>query len=143
MDLYIKSNLTIPGNELCWRFSRSSGAGGQNINKTESRVEVIFNIQASKVLSTFQKDRISEHLKTKLINGSIHIAVQERRTQYQNRQLALTRLATLIKYGLKPFAKIRRATKPTKSSQKKRVALKKQRGKIKKNRQKGSASYDE
>ena len=59
MNLRIKTNLEIPANEIQWRFSRSSGAGGQNVNKTESRVEISFNVVHSNALSPYQKYMIS------------------------------------------------------------------------------------
>ena len=135
MDLTINSKLVIPSNELQWRFSRSSGAGGQNVNKIDSRVEIVFDINSSRVLTPFQKLRINAQLKKKIVQGCICIAVQEKRTQYQNRQLALTKLASILKNSLKPPAKARIGTRPTKASQKRRVESKKKRGEVKKNRQ--------
>ena len=135
MNLRINTRLEIPPNEIQWIFSRSSGAGGQNINKTDSRAEIVFNIYESKTLTPWQKHRIKSQDKVKLINGSICVAVQEKRTQYQNRQLALSRLASILRELLKPPPKKRRETIPTRSSQRKRVESKKKRGEIKKNRQ--------
>ena len=134
MNLRINTKLEIPANEIKWRFSRSSGAGGQNVNKTDSRAEIIFNVSESNTLTPYQKNRISIQDKVKLINGSICIAVQDKRTQYQNRQLALTRLASTLRELLKPTPKKRRETIPTRSSQRKRVESKKKRGEIKRNR---------
>ncbi len=135
MNLRIKHNLEIPANEIQWRFSRSSGAGGQNVNKTDSRVEIVFNVSDSKSLSPYQKHRILIHNDVKLTNGCICIAVQDRRSQYQNRQLALGRLTLTLRELLKQTPKKRRVTMPTRSSQKKRVDSKKKRGELKKNRQ--------
>ncbi len=135
MNLRINTKLEIPANEIQWRFSRSSGAGGQNVNKTDSRAEILFNVSDSKTLTQYQKHRITIQDKIKLINGSICIAVQEKRTQYQNRQLALARLSSTLQELLKPPPKKRRETIPTKSSKRKRVESKKKRGEIKKKRQ--------
>tara|TARA_Y100001968_G_scaffold300145_1_gene311309 strand:+ start:494 stop:949 length:456 start_codon:yes stop_codon:yes gene_type:complete len=135
MNLIINSKLEIPANEIQWRFSRSSGSGGQNVNKIESRVEIIFNVRESKVLTPYQKHRISSQGETKLVNGCICIVVQDKRTQYQNRLLALNRLASTLLDILKPSPKDRRKTIPTRSSQRKRVELKKKRGALKRNRQ--------
>ena len=135
MSLKINTKLVIPDNEIEWRFSRSSGGGGQNVNKRDSRAEIIFNIFKSKTLTPYQKHRISIQDEVKLINGSICIAVQEKRTQYQNRQLALDRLVSTLREILRPPSKKRRETIPTRSSQRKRVASKKKRGEIKRNRQ--------
>tara|TARA_Y200000002_G_scaffold302873_1_gene258252 strand:+ start:402 stop:824 length:423 start_codon:yes stop_codon:yes gene_type:complete len=135
MNLRINSKLEIPDNEIKWRFSRSSGAGGQNVNKTDSRAEIVFNVSESKTLTPYQKYRISIQDEVKLSNGCICIAVQDKRTQYQNRQLALTRLTSTLRELLKPPPKKRRETIPTRSSQRKRIESKKKRGELKRNRQ--------
>ena len=136
MDLQITKTLVIPSKEIKWRFSRSSGPGGQNVNKIESRVEIIFNLEDSKVLNDYQKAILKINLKNKLVKNSLCLAVQEHRNQLLNRQLALMKFSSIIKDGLnKPF-KFRKSTKPTRASQKKRVELKKKRGELKKSRQK-------
>ena len=136
MDLKITKTLVIPSNEIKWRFSRSSGPGGQNVNKVESRVEIIFDLEDSIVLNDYQKEILKRNLKKKLVNNSLRLVVQEHRNQLFNRQLALMKFSSIIKNALnKPF-KLRKSTKPTKSSQKKRVEFKKKRGELKKSRQK-------
>ena len=135
MNLTVNSKLEIPVNEIQWRFSRSSGAGGQNVNKTDSRVEIVFNVSESKTLTSYQKHRILIQNKIKLTNGCICIAVQDKRTQYQNRQLALSRFSSTLRELLKPLPKKRRETIPTHSSQRKRLESKKKRGELKRNRQ--------
>ena len=136
MDLQINKKLVIPSNEIKWRFSRSSGPGGQNVNKIESRVEIIFNLEDSKVLNDYQKEILKINLKNKLVKNCLCLAVQEQRSQLLNRQLALMKFSSIIKEGLnKPF-KIRKFTKPTKASQKKRIQFKRKHGELKKSRQK-------
>ena len=135
MNLRINTKLEIPDNEIKWRFSRSSGAGGQNVNKTDSRAEIVFNVSESKTLTPYQKYKISIQDEVKLSNGCICIAVQDKRTQYQNRQLALTRLTSTLRDLLKPPPKTRRETLPTRSSQRRRIESKKKRGELKRNRQ--------
>ena len=135
MDLIITSRLVIPSRELKWRFSRSSGPGGQKINKTNTRVEIIFNIEESKVLNDYQKKVLTKKLKTKLVNNCICLAVQEERNQLLNRQIAIIRISSVIRNSLKNSSKIRKATKPSKASQNKRLESKKKRGELKKNRQ--------
>ena len=136
MDLKITKTLVIPSNEIKWRFSRSSGPGGQNVNKIESRVEIIFNLEDSKVLNDYQKAILKINLKNKLVKNSLRLVVQEHRNQLLNRQLALIKFSSIIKDAFnKPF-KLRKSTKPTKASQKKRVEFKKKRGELKKSRQK-------
>ncbi len=136
MDLEITKKLVIPSNEIKWRFSRSSGPGGQKVNKIESRVEIIFNLEDSKVLNDYQKGILKINLKNKLVKNSLCLAVQEHRNQLLNRQQALMRLSSIIKDGLNKPLKFRKSTKPTKASQMKRVEFKKKRGELKKNRQK-------
>ncbi len=135
MDLIITSRLVIPSRELKWRFSRSSGPGGQKVNKTNTRVEIIFNIEESKVLNDYQKKVLTKKLKTKLVNNCICLAVQEERNQLLNRQIAIKRISSVIRNSLKNSSKVRKATKPSKASQNRRLDSKKKRGELKKNRQ--------
>jgi len=113
MDLKINKTLVIPTNEIKWRFSRSSGPGGQNVNKIESRVEIIFNLEDSKILNDYQKEILKRNLKNKLVNNSLRLVVQEHRNQLLNRQLALMKFSSIIKNALnKPF-KLRKSPKRT------------------------------
>ena len=125
MDLIITSRLVIPSRELKWRFSRSSGPGGQKVNKTNTRVEIIFNIEESKVLNDYQKKVLTKKLRTKLVNNCICLAVQEERNQLLNRQIAIKRISSEIRNSLKNSSKIRKATKPSKASQNRRLDSKK------------------
>jgi len=136
MDLKITKTLVIPSNEIKWRFSRSSGPGGQNVNKIESRVEIIFNLKDSTVLNDYQKAILKINLKNKLVKDSLRLVVQEHRNQLLNRQLALIKFSSIIKDGLNEPFKLRKSTKPTKASQNKRVQFKKKRGELKKSRRK-------
>jgi len=136
MNLKITKTLVIPSNEIKWRFSRSSGPGGQNVNKIESRVEIIFNIEHSIVLNDYQKEILKRNLKNKLVNNSLCLAVQEHRNQLLNRKLALMKFSSIIKKALNKSFKLRKSTKPSKASKKKRVEFKKKRGELKKRRQK-------
>ena len=136
INLIINPELVIPSNELNWRFSRSSGSGGQNINKTDTRVELSFNIENSRVLNSNQKDQIAKQLEGMIIKDTITVVTQEHRTQYKNRMLALIRLKMIIEKALRALPKTRKATKPTKSSQKKRLDTKKRIGEKKQNRSK-------
>ena len=136
MDLKITKTLVIPSNEIKWRFSRSSGPGGQNVNKIESRVEIIFNLEDSKVLNDYQKAILKINLKNKLVKNILCIAVQEHRNQLLNRQLALMKLSSIIKGAFNKPLKLRKSTNPTKASKEKRIEFKKKRGELKKNRQK-------
>lgn len=132
MDLIINSELIIPSNHLSWRFSRASGPGGQKINKKDIKVELILNLKSCNALNKSQKTKIRLFLKTKLINDSISITVKENRTQYQNRQIALIKLASIINKSLVNPPKERKLTKPTLIANKKRLDEKKKRADIKK-----------
>ena len=134
MDLIVNPVLVIPSNELHWRFSRSSGSGGQNINKTDTRVNLSFNIEKSKALTSYQKHQITKQLSDQIVNATITVITQEHRTQYKNRKLALMRLGILLEKALEPPPKARKTTKPTKSSQRRRVNSKKKHGEKKQSR---------
>ena len=135
MDLIISKKLVIPSKEIKWRFSRSSGPGGQNVNKVESRVQIIFNLEDSKVLNDFQKEILKVKLKNKLVNNKIlYLAVQEYRNQLLNRQLALIKFSSIMRDALNKPTKLRKSTKPTKASKRKRIEFKKKRGELKKSR---------
>ena len=134
MNLLINANLSIPFNEFKWRFSRSSGPGGQKVNKTDSKVEIIFDIKNSKVLNDFQKIKLRNNFNKKLINDCICIVVEDQRTQGHNRQLALKRMAKLIKDALNKKQIYRIKTKSSRSAQNKRIEEKKKRSELKNNR---------
>ena len=135
MDLTINSRLVIPSKELKWRFSRSSGPGGQGVNTTDSRVELVFDIKHSSVIGPFQKQRLLQNLENRSVNGCLKIVADEERSQYQNRKLALSRLADLLRENLKPSPKTRKATSPTRASKKRRITAKRHRSFLKQRRQ--------
>lgn len=117
-----------------WRFLRSSGSGGQKVNKTDTKVEIIFDLKKSKVLSDFQKIVIAKKLQTQLVNNCICLTVQDQRTQLLNRRIAIIRISSLIRNSLNNPSKVRKLTKPSKGSINRRLDSKKKRGKLKKNR---------
>lgn len=124
----------IPWNELEITATRSSGAGGQHVNKTNSAVQLRFSISASLVLSEFQKEKIRKKLAHRLIQGDeILIRSEEERDQKRNKETAYENLNKLIAQALHE-PKRRIATKPKRSSVQKRLTSKKSRGEIKKNR---------
>jgi len=134
MDLEVSPALTIPASELRWRFSRSSGPGGQHVNTSDSRVELSWNIAASAALSDGQRLTLATRLGKRLIAGVITLSASERRSQLRNRQEALSKLADLLAEALAPEAPHRRATKPTRGSDRRRLAAKERRAATKRQR---------
>jgi ribosome-associated protein len=128
--LYISSHITIPESEIDIHAMRSQGAGGQNVNKVSSAIHLQFDVAASS-LPPFYKEELLK-LKDHRISeeGLITIKAQQYRSQEQNREDALTRLRELIQSVAIPRKK-RRATKPTKSSQNRRIESKKKQGRLK------------
>ena len=123
--------MAIPAAELAWRFSRSSGPGGQNVNTTDSRVELVFDLAASEALPPAPQARALQRLEGKLVDSCVVIAASEHRSQWQNRVAAQRRLVELLQEAIKPPPPPRRATRPTRGSVQRRLAAKKQRGVIK------------
>ena len=121
--------------ELGWRFSRSSGPGGQNVNSTDTRVELLFNLATSAALPAVLKARALNRLAPRLVDGALVIVASEHRSQWQNRVAAQRRLVTLLQEAIAPPAAPRRRTKPTRGSVERRLAAKKQRSAIKGKRQ--------
>ncbi len=139
MDLEVLPALTIPASELGWRFSRSSGPGGQHVNTSDSRVELSWNVGASAALSDGQRLMLLTRLGHRLTAGVITVTASERRSQLRNREIALAKLADLVATGLAPEAAHRRATKPTRGSNRRRLAAKEQRAATKRQRRRPSA----
>jgi len=134
MDLEMSLELTIPGTELRWRFSRSSGPGGQHVNTSDSRVELSWNVSDSLALSDSQRLILLARLEPRLIAGVITVAASGRRSQLRNRQAALAKLADLVAAGLAPDPPRRKATKPTRGSNRRRLTAKKERSTTKQQR---------
>jgi ribosome-associated protein len=130
-DLRLTPELVIGAAELSWRFSRSSGPGGQNVNTTDSRVELVFDLAASAALPPALQARALRRLEGKLVEGCVVIAASEHRSQWQNRVAAQRRLLELLLEAIKPPPPPRCATRPTRGSVQRRLAAKKQRGAIK------------
>ena len=111
--------------EVKYRTSRSSGAGGQHVNKVSTKVELIFDVNGSAVLSEEQKMIIHEKLKNRISNeGLLILHCDETRSQLKNKEIVFNRFVILIEDALKPIKK-RKPTKPTKSSVEKRLYNKK------------------
>lgn len=135
MALQVSRALSIPESELNWRFSRSSGPGGQHVNTSDSRVELSWNLIESTALSESQRLRLMSRLGRRLIAGVITVTASERRSQLRNRTIAMAKLADIVRAGLAPDAAPRHPTKPSRGSKVRRRAAKVQRGVVKRQRQ--------
>lgn len=136
-DLLVTRALVIPAGELRERFSRSSGPGGQGVNTTDSRVELLFDVAGSPSIPDYLRERILARLENRLTNGVLTIAASEYRAQRANRQAARERLAQLLREAAAPPARKRRPTRPTRGSKERRLTQKKRRGETKRLRQGG------
>ena len=136
--LAVNESLSIPRSELDVRVSRSSGAGGQHVNKTSSRVEIFWNVLSSRALDDAQRNRLREKLASRMTSdGSIRVVASDMRSQSRNRDLAEERLVDLVRRAL-IVPKKRRATKPTRASKEARLESKKRHSTKKAERRKES-----
>jgi ribosome-associated protein len=133
-DIQISRNLHVPSAELRWRFSRSGGPGGQHVNTSSTRVELLWDIGGSEALSETQRARLLANLAGRVDEaGVLRLTVEESRSQHRNREIALERLRDLLLEAVKPRKK-RRPTRPTRASKERRLEHKRQRGERKRNR---------
>ncbi len=134
----VNESLSIPRSELDIRVSRSSGAGGQHVNKTSSRVEIFWNVLASRALSEEQRTRLREKLASRLTtDGSVRVVASDMRSQSRNRDLAEERLVDLVRRAL-IIPRKRKATKPTRAAKEARLESKKRHSSKKRERRKTS-----
>ena len=128
MPLQVTPSLSVPDAELSWRFSRSSGPGGQSVNTTDSRVEL--SVDLARVLPPDLLERAVARLGT----ATPTVTASEHRSQLQNREAALQRLAELLRSAVAPPPPPRRPTKPTRGSKERRLEVKRQRSDLKRSR---------
>nr|WP_203771737.1 alternative ribosome rescue aminoacyl-tRNA hydrolase ArfB [Actinoplanes deccanensis] len=133
-DVRVNDRLSIPAAELAWRFSRSSGPGGQGVNTTDSRVELSWDVAGSRALPDFLKERALAYLSNRLVHGVLTVTASEFRSQLRNREAAVMRLAALVASAVAPPPKNRKATRPSRGSVERRIADKKRRAQTKQNR---------
>lgn len=133
--LLVTPRWTVPEAELSWRFSRSSGPGGQSVNTTDSRAELSYDVARASSLPDHLRERALERLAGRLVDGVLTVAASEQRSQLQNRDEAGRRLARLLREAVAPPQRARRPTRPTRGSVERRLAGKKQRGDVKRGRQ--------
>jgi ribosome-associated protein len=134
-DLEVTRSVVIPAHELSWRFSRSSGPGGQSVNTADSRVELSFDVAESTALSPTLRQRALDRLASRLVDGVLTVSASEHRSQLRNRETALARLADVIRGAIAPPAPARRRTRPTAAARERRLTEKRRRGQVKRLRQ--------
>lgn len=127
----MSTSVAIPRAELAWRFSRSSGPGGQGVNTTDSRVELRFDIAHSTALNPTQRARALERLAGRLVDGVLSVTASEQRSQLRNREAAEQRLAYELAAAIAAPPRARRPTRPTRGSVERRIAGKKRRAETK------------
>lgn len=129
--LRVSRTVLIPEGELHWRFSRSSGPGGQGVNTADSRVELSFDVARSSALGPTQRARALERLGKRLVDGVLTVRASAQRAQLQNREAARERLAAVLAKAIAPPPAKRRPTRPTKAATERRLADKRRRAKTK------------
>jgi ribosome-associated protein len=132
--LRVSRSVLVPPHELTWRFSRSGGPGGQGVNTTDSRVELSYDVATSTALTPLLRARAMQRLEQRLVDGVVTVTASEHRSQLRNREAALARLTELLRDALAPPAAPRRATRPTRRAVERRLADKKRRAEVKRQR---------
>ncbi|WP_442885880.1 alternative ribosome rescue aminoacyl-tRNA hydrolase ArfB [Aeromicrobium sp. Sec7.5] len=125
--------VTIPEAEISWRFSRSGGPGGQHVNTSDTRVELIWSLASTQALTPEQRERALTALRGRLVDGRLTVVSSQYRSQLRNRDAARVRLEQLVARAIVP-PRPRRATKPSRGSQVRRLDAKKRRGDLKRGR---------
>ena len=133
-DVRVNDRLIIPAAELSWRFSRSSGPGGQGVNTTDSRVELSWDLAGSQLLPAALKERALTRLESRLVHGVLTVVASEHRSQLRNREAAAARLAGIVAGAIAPPPRVRRPTRPSRGAVERRLTEKKRRGETKRNR---------
>jgi ribosome-associated protein len=132
--LVIRGSVSVPEAELLWRFSRSSGPGGQHVNTSDSQVELRFDLGATTSLPPVWKQRALERLAGRLTGGVLTVRASEHRSQWRNREAAAARLAALLAQATAPPPKARRPTRIPRGVNERRLQAKKLRAQTKRGR---------
>ena len=132
--LNIAPGVEVPRSELEYRASRSSGPGGQHVNTASTRIELLWNLEETRILSDEQRARLRIRLASRLDStGNLRVVASTRRSQQQNKQAAEERLAALVRHALH-VPKRRRPTKRPKAANERRLSQKKRRAEVKRER---------
>jgi ribosome-associated protein len=134
-ELAVSRSVVIPAHELAWRFSRSSGPGGQSVNTADSRVELSWDVATSEALSPMLRSRALDRLAGRLVDGVLTVTASEHRSQLRNREAALARLADAVRSAIAPPLPPRKRTRPSAAARERRLVDKRRRGEVKRLRQ--------
>jgi ribosome-associated protein len=129
--LQVNGSVAVPRSELTWRFSRSSGPGGQSVNTADSRAELLFDLVATTALPPHLKARALDRLASRLVDGVLVVTASEHRSQLQNRKAAEARLVALLAQAIAPPARARRPTRPSRGAVQARLDAKRRRSQTK------------
>lgn len=132
--LRVSRSVLIPERELRWRFSRSSGPGGQGVNTADSRVELSLDIAHTSALGPVQRARALDRLHGRLVDGVLTVRASAQRSQLQNREAARERMAAIVVKAIAPPPPRRRPTKPGKAATERRLADKRRHARTKRMR---------
>ncbi|MFF2847040.1 alternative ribosome rescue aminoacyl-tRNA hydrolase ArfB [Streptomyces sp. NPDC058001] len=130
----IRGSVVLPDAELMWRFSRSSGPGGQHVNTSDTQVELRFDVAGTDALPPVWKERALERLADRLVDGVVSVRASEHRSQWRNRETAAVRLAGLLAEATAPPPRPRKATRIPRGINERRLREKKQRSDTKRGR---------
>lgn len=130
----IRGSVSLPEAELIWRFSRSSGPGGQHVNTSDSRVELRFDLERTEALPPVWKERALERLAGRLVDGVLVVRASEHRSQWRNREAAAVRMASLLAEATAPPPRPRKKSKVPRGINERRLRTKKHRAEIKRGR---------
>ena len=133
-QLSVTPTLSIPRTELQYRATRAGGPGGQHVNTSSTRIELLWDLASSRAVDDVQRERLRTRLAARLdADGMVRVVASDRRSQQQNKKAAEERLVSLVRHALH-VPKKRRATKPTKAAKEKRLANKKKHSDLKRQR---------
>jgi len=129
--LRVSRSILVPERELRWRFSHSSGPGGQSVNTADTRVELSLDVAATSALGPVQRKRALERLARRLTDGVLTVVASEHRSQLRNREAARERMVDILAAAVAPPPPKRRPTRPSRRAVERRIAAKRRRSKTK------------
>jgi ribosome-associated protein len=135
--LRVSRSIVVPAREMTWRFSRSSGPGGQSVNTADSRVELSVDVTTTTALGPVQRARALERLADRLVDGVLTVTASEHRSQLRNREAARDRLADVLAAAVAPPPPRRRPTRAGRGAVERRLADKRRRAATKRLRRVG------